>query len=223
MIPAHDAGMIGGVFMKIITISREFGSGGRELGTRLSELMHIDYYDREIISKIAKNTDMDENYAEYILNGHSISDMPISVRHSFSIPSILQSVQIDLLRNQKKVIEEIATAGRDCIIVGRNADVLLEEYDPFTIFVCASLDSKIRRCRERASEDENMTDKQIIKNIKLIDKNRKRTREMLSDSGWGECTTYNLTVNTTGWDIKDLVPHVAGFINGWYESRGEQE
>ena len=56
--------------MNIITISREFGSGGRELGKRLADLLGYDYYDREIITEIAKRHDVDEKYVEYALNNH---------------------------------------------------------------------------------------------------------------------------------------------------------
>ena len=68
---------------RIITIGREFGSGGRELGRRLSEKLHIAYYDQEIITEIAKRTSMSEEYVRQITESRPIMSFPIHVRHSF--------------------------------------------------------------------------------------------------------------------------------------------
>lgn len=81
-------------------------------------------------------------------------------------------MQIELLIEQSRIIKEIAKAGKDCVIVGRNADVLLEEYKPFRIFVCAEMDAKIRRCIERSDKNEVLSRKEMERNIRSIDKNR---------------------------------------------------
>ena len=101
--------------MKIITISREFGSGGRELGKRLADLLGFDYYDREIITSIARDTGLDEKYVANILERHGWQTIPITFRRSFSSATTLsvQSTHTELLLQQKRVIEEIAKAGLD--------------------------------------------------------------------------------------------------------------
>ena len=203
--------------MRIITISREFGSGGRELGKRLADELGFDYYDREIISSIAAKQGLDENYVENMLENSAWQTVPLTFRHSFAGPVMLQAPQTNLLLEQKKVLEGIAKLGKDCIIVGRNADVLLRKYKPFNLFVCASMDAKVARCMERAEKGENLTEKDMIQNIKRIDKNRARTREIISDSKWGDRASYNLIVNTTGWSIKELTPVVADFAKRWFE------
>ena len=72
--------------MKIITISREFGSGGREIGKRISDILNMNYYDREILTAIAKNTEMDERYIESIINNGSIHSFPLTFgRDTFSM------------------------------------------------------------------------------------------------------------------------------------------
>lgn len=71
--------------MKIITISREFGSGGRELGKRLAELLHYDYYDREIITAIAEKKELNERYVEQTLEDHGWRNFPLTYRHSFAV------------------------------------------------------------------------------------------------------------------------------------------
>ena len=136
--------------MNIITISREFGSGGRELGKRLADLTGYDYYDSEILSAVAKNSGKDARYVETALANRGWQNYPITFRGTLNSPAYIQSSSIQLLLEQKKVIREIAALGRDCIIVGRNADVFLREYEPFNIFVCADRDAKVRRCAERA-------------------------------------------------------------------------
>ena len=205
--------------MNIVTISREFGSGGRELGKRLADLLGYDYYDREIITEIAKRHDVDEDYVEYALNNHAWQTYTLSFHHSFVSPFVIDTPDSALLKEQKKIIEEIASAGKNCIIVGRNADVLLKDYNPLNLFVCADMQAKIKRCQERAEEGENLTEKQIKRMIKRIDKNRERTRYLLADGQWGHRSDYDLIVNTTKWDIKELAKPVASFISTWFDNK----
>ena len=203
--------------MRIITISREFGSGGRELGKRMADELGYAYYDREIITAIAQKRGLDEKYVEHALDSSAAPQFSFTFRHSFAMPHVIQSPQTDLLLEQKKVIDSIAAAGKDCIIVGRNADVLLKEYKPMSIFVCAEVAAKVQRCIERAEDGENLTEEDVIRNMRQIDKNRARTREILSGSKWGERTAYDLIINTTGWNIKQLAPAMAAFARSWFE------
>ena len=202
--------------MRIITISREFGSGGRELGKRLADLLAWDYYDSEIVSAVARKSGMDEGYVANTLSNHGWRDMALTFRGTLSSPAYFQSTKVALLLEQKKVLEEIAALGKDCVIVGRNADVILENYHPFNVFVCADRDAKLRRCLERAPEGENLTEKDLLRQMKKIDEVRAQTRAIMSDSAWGQRGAYHLTVNTTGWDIKELVPAVADFADRWF-------
>ena len=203
--------------MKIITISREFGSGGRELGKRLADRLGFDYYDSEIISAVAKNSGLDPHYVTSRLEDHGWQNFPVTFRGTLSSSAYMQASKVQLLIEQKKVIEEIAALGKDCVIVGRNADVLLQTYRPFRIFVCAETEAKLRRCRERASEKETLTDKELLRRMKEIDRARAKTREFLSGSEWGDRNAYHLTVNTSDWTIKALVPAVADFASAWFE------
>ena len=204
--------------MKIITISREFGSGGRELGKRLAEALGYDYYDSEIISAVAKNSGMDARYVEMQLNEHGWRNFPVTFRGTLGSSAYVQANKVQLLIEQKKVIEEIGSLGKDCVIVGRNADVLLQKYDPFKIFVCAEAEAKLRRCRERASVSENYTDKEMLRRMREIDKARAHTRAFLSGSEWGRRDAYHLTINTTDRAIKTLVPAVAAYASAWFEA-----
>ena len=203
--------------MRILTISREFGSGGRELGKRLADLLGFDYYDREIIAAIAQARGLDENYVEKTLETGAWQRVPLTFHNSFGTGSVMQSSHISLLQEQTRVVEDIGKAGKDCVIVGRNADVLLSDYHPFTVFVCADMDTKVRRCMERAPENEGLSRKEIEQNIKRIDKNRAQTYEMITGKKWGQGSSYHITVNTSSWTIKEIAPAVAAFARRWYE------
>lgn len=200
--------------MRIITISREFGSGGRELGKRLAALLGYDYYDKEIILTIAKNKNLSETYVAALLENHGWKNIPLTFRSSFSAAA--PSMQTALLIEQKTVIEEIADAGKDCIIIGRSADTLLKRYHPFNIFVCADVEAKVARCMQRASESEGLTQREIQQKMRSIDKGRAKVRELIGGEAWGSRTAYHLTVNTTQWNIKDLTPAVKEFADRWF-------
>ena len=202
------------ILMKIITVSREFGSGGRELGKRMADILGWDYYDREIIEAVAKEEGLDANYVNAVLERHEWWTVPITFHRSFTAVS---APNTELLVKEKEIIERIAAAGRDCVIVGRNADFFLRDLKPFRIFVCAEAEAKLRRCRERAPAGETLSDREIERQIKRIDKNRAVIREMVAGDRWGGRETCHLTVNTTDWDLKRLAPAVAEFALKYFE------
>ena len=202
--------------MNIITISREFGSGGRELGKRLADLLAYDYYDSEIISAVARESGMDPAYVENVLGNHGWRDQVITFRGTLGSSVYLQSSKVALLLEQKNVIEKIAGLGKDCVIVGRNADVTLRAYRPLNLFVCAAREAKLKRCMERASAEERLTEKELLRRMKQIDSVRAQTRELLAGPPWGQRDAYHLIVNTTEWEIKELTPAVAAFAARWF-------
>ena len=124
----------------IITISREFGSGGRELGKRLADVLGYDYYDREIITEISKKYQLNEDFVEQTLNKQVWKTVPLNYGRTISYFNTMHTSHMNLLIEEKEILEKIASSNRNCIIVGRNADILLEKYNPFSIFVCADMD-----------------------------------------------------------------------------------
>lgn len=194
---------------KIITIGREFGSGGRELGRRLAEELHIQYYDREILTEIAKHTSMSEEYLHQVIERAPNHLFPITVGQSLAYINdySLQQMQT-IYQAQSDIIRSLADKS-DCVIVGRCADYILESYQPFRIFVYASMESRIRRCMARSTSAEPLSEKEMCKNIQQIDKNRARYYEYYTDRKWGDKLNYDLCVNTTDMVIRDIVPHLA--------------
>ena len=116
---------------KIITIGREFGSGGREFGRRLSEQLGFAYYDQEIISEISKRTSLSEQYIQAIVEHRPSFSFPIHIGRSF-YPSVSPAFEqtMTVYQEQAKILTEMA-AKSDCVIVGRCADYILREYRPF--------------------------------------------------------------------------------------------
>lgn len=90
--------------------------------------------------------------------------------------------------------------------MGRCAEYILRDYNPFRIFVYSDLDSKVKRCREKASDKENMTDKELRQQIISINNNRADYYKSYTGKQWGDKLNYDLCINTTQKVIKDIVP-----------------
>ncbi len=193
---------------KIITIGREFGSGGRELGRRLARELNFDYYDKEILSEIAKHTSLSEEYVQQVVENQPRQLYPITVGRSFLYVDTQPLQQAStVFQAQQQIIREMAERS-DCVIVGRCADYILREMKPFRIFVYADLQSRIERCRSRAAEGENLSDREYKQQIQSVDKSRARYYDFYTDMKWGDKLNYELCINTTGQDI----PALAGFL-----------
>ena len=194
---------------RIITIGREFGSGGRELGRRLSEKLGFAYYDQEIISEIAQRTEMSEQYVQSIVEHQPVFSFPIHIGRSFyPAPTPVFDQSMAVYQEQARIITEMAQKS-DCVIVGRCADYILKEHEPFRMFVYADMESKIKRCLEKASEEEEMTDKELKQHILGIDKKRAKYYQFYTGHKWGDKLNFDLCINTSRTIIKEIVPAVA--------------
>ncbi len=202
--------------MHIITISREFGSGGRELGKRLAEALGYAYYDREILTMLAERTDLDEAYLAHTLEESAPSALfPITIGQTFSVlPNYQAEYSTQLLQKQTALIKELATKS-DCVIVGRNADIILREQDPLRLFVHADMEARIARCRRREVSGEDFTDKEYEKKIRQVDKNRAKTHGILATYDWGDRRDYDLCINTTHVTVRDIIPALAAYARTW--------
>ena len=205
--------------MKIITVSREFGSGGREVAKRLADELGFAYYDRELVREIAKRCSMNEQYVSNTIERNFMQSYPIHIGHSFSyIPASVSQDSLRVLNEQTKLLREIASE-KDCVVVGRGSDVILSDMSPFKLFVYADLEARIDRCIERAKDGDDVHRKSVSKMIRTIDSDRKKLHSLISDTKWGDKRYYHLCVNTTDADIKKLVPHIADYAKAWFESK----
>ena len=204
---------------RIITVSRQFGSGGRELGKRLSDLLGWDYYDREIIQKLSEQQGLDPEYVHRALSGHGWHQYQLTYRNSFHHLTAGTWKHTEVLVRQREILKRIAEEGNDCVIVGRDADVILQDHDPFRIYVCADIESRLARCvryEEKKEPGERLTEKEILRNIRRIDRERRQIREILTGKSATDGSTFDLTVNATGWEIKKLAEAVAEFSGRWF-------
>lgn len=200
--------------MNIITISRQFGSNGKQLAKYLASYLNYDYYDKDIIKYLAKSNNFDEEYVDAILNSKGWQVVPKTFRSSLTLPL---GDKVGLLLDEQNIIKEIAKKGRNCIIVGRSADEVLKDLHPFSIFVCAPLHTRVQRCLEHAKDD--ISYKEMEKMVKRVDTGRARTREIVSNRPWGASDSYNMVINTEGMDIEKLAKAVGNFALAYFNDQ----
>lgn len=199
---------------KIITIGRQFGSGGREFGRRLAEELGIGYYDKEIITEIAKSTSMSEEYIKNFVEGRGQKLMPITIGHSFSYADNFQmenpayKQMQSIYKAQSDIICEMAERS-DCIIIGRCADFILKDYEPLRVFVYADIESRVERCMAKKRDEESFNEKEMRRHILNLDKDRAKYYEFYTDQKWGAKENYDLMLNLSYKDISRVVKRIA--------------
>lgn len=202
--------------MRIITISREFGSGGRELGKRLADALEIPCYDHEIIDMVAEHHGFDKDYVAHISEKDIRTFYPSTIVHRFSITQHTAGQPIKIAIAEHEIIRQLAQIG-DCVIVGRCADVVCRDMNPLNIFVYADGISKLRRCEERADKEEHFSEKEMLRKMKQIDKERAGYRGLFIEDEWGKKESYHLCVNTSGKEVKTLITALAQYVRDWFK------
>lgn len=196
----------------IITIGREFGSGGRELGHKLAKELKIAYYDKQILSEIVEKTDFSREYVQEVIENRLTYMLPPAFSTGMSLGNEYQIRQMqEIVKAQNDVIKEMASKS-SCVIVGRCADYILRETEDITlfrIFVYADLESRVKRCLDRAPEGEDYTDKELEKHIRRVDKNRANYYADYTLQKWGDKNNYDMCINTTNVNIDDVVKHLS--------------
>lgn len=204
---------------KIITISREFGSGGRELGKRLADALGVPCYDHEIIEMVAQRHGFDQGHVARVSEKEIRVFYPTTIAHRLITPHPMAQQSIKIAVAEHEIIKELADAD-DCVIVGRCADVILKERNPMNLLVYADTPSKLERCKRKAEKTEHLTDKEILRQIRQIDKERAAYRAMFTEEPWGGKESYHLCINTSGKEIKTLVPAIAEYARLWFCEKG---
>ena len=202
---------------RIITISREFGSGGRELGRRLAEAMQIAYYDREIVQTLIGQTKQAEAYIRYMEQERPLPLLPITTARTFGMPTNQMTAEnLHFYMQESKAIQQAAEKS-DCVVVGRCSDYILREFKPLKLFVYAEMEHKIARCREK-KPDETRTDRQMARMIKNIDKHRAKYYEFFTARRWGNKRLYDICINTSEISVKDVASVLADYVHLWNPS-----
>ena len=189
---------------RIITIGREFGSGGRTIGREVAHRLGIHCYDQELIGKMAEESGFTPEYVEKESENATISSWAAS---AFAMDSTyaLPTNQDRLWQVQSKIIREIA-ANESCVIVGRCADVILEESaDLLKVFIHADFDSRARRIVEKYGETEVPTEK------RLRDKDKRRAMyyQFYTDRKWGDIENYHIILDSSALGLEKCVDIIA--------------
>lgn len=172
----------------IITIGREYGSGGRLIAKQLSEEMGITFYDKQLITEVAKKTGFSENFIRDTEHQRPTNSFLYDLYTTVATPSVPDQVFIA----QAKVIKE-AAARESCVIVGRCADYILrEEPHVLKVFVNAPIDQRIRRAREEYGVTEPNLESYVIRQ----DKARASYYNYFATGRWGQSREYDLCVNS---------------------------
>ncbi len=187
----------------IITISRTFGSGGREVGKRLAEALGYAYYDKELINLIAEETGFAKEFVERYSESGFGQTYAIHTARTFTLPYQMPGEQLQIA--QSNILKKIAEEG-NCVIVGRRADYILRGYDPLKIFIYASdMDGRIERCYAKVPDEKKISQKEMQKNILAIDKDRAKYYNYFCDQKWGDMHNYNICIDTSKVAVKKAV------------------
>ncbi len=200
-------------FKSVITIGRQYGSGGREIGEHLAKLMQIPFYDRELIALAAEKSGVSpEVYANidetatnsllyalstgaYMFSGHfnAVSDLPLNDK---------------LYIIQNNLINELVKQG-PCVIVGRCADYILRDYtDTVSVFIHSPLQKRVERISKKESITPQAAESRIIK----TDKKRANYYNFYTNRTWGDIANYDISLNSSVFGVEGTAEILFDYI-----------
>lgn len=190
--------------IKIITVSRQFGSGGRTIARKLAARLGYDYFDKEIIDNVAMETGFTR---EFIANKGEEAPGKTVFSYGFDsqgVPGIMNGMTTNdyIWSVQRKIICDIADSGKPCVIVGRSADYILRERDGvFNVFIYADMNFRTDRIVRLYGESEKKPEK------RLNDKDKKRAanHKHFTNLEWGFAPNYDLSLNSAKIGIDKCV------------------
>ena len=198
----------------IITIGRQFGSGGREIGKLLSELFGISYYDKELINEASKSSGLSTEYFE-----KADERAPSALLNSFSINWLTGAGGIwgdgglsneYIFKFQSDVIRHLAET-QSCVIVGRCADYILRHYPRcYNIFIHAPLEDRVTRILNRS---QGLTRKEAIELAEKKNKLRAAYYNFYTDKTWGDAASYDLSIDSSKLTSQQVCKIIIDYVN----------
>ena len=187
----------------IITIGREYGSGGHAIGEMLAEKLGIGFYDAEIIQHLSEKKGIKkETLSKY-------DEKPSPVLMNRSVRGYSTSLEEAVAEMQFKMIRKIAASGESFVLIGRCGETVLSKYDCLIrLFVLGDMDSRITRIMKR----KRVSRKEAQKLIKTTDKRRKAYHNYYSDGKWGDSRTYDLTINSSRLGVEGTAEFLEEYI-----------
>ena len=181
---------------RIITISREFGSGGRFIGEEVAKKLGMAYYDKNVITEIAEKSGLSP---EYIQENSELSPKKGLFAYALAGRDITgKSVEDIVYEAQRKVILELVEK-EPCVIIGRNADFILKDRDDvLNVFIHGNMPEKM----QRISCLYNVSGQEAVKMMADTDKRRLAYYNFYTDQNWGKASNYTLCLNSSelGYD-----------------------
>lgn len=180
----------------IITIGRQFGSGGREIGIRLAKALNVPFYDKELLRKAAEKSGLCEKIFE------NFDERPKSLLYSIAMDSYLfslpgagasDSLEQKVYLATYDAIRHVADEG-PCVLIGRCADYALKDRDDvINVFVTAPIENRIKRVAAR----NGITENEAKDRIKKTDKSRASYYNYYSAKDWGDAKSYDLCIDSS--------------------------
>lgn len=205
----------------LITISRQFGSGGREIGQKLAKELNIPFYDKELLELAAKESGIDKELFE--TEGESTSrGFHLLAAMGYTLGSPITSINEMSLNDrmflvQSEVIESIAMQG-PAVIVGRCADYVLKDHpECINVFIHANMRSRI----ERAKTSYEVDGDDIEKEIEKIDKRRANYYNYYTDKKWGKVENYHLSIDSSRFGVDECVSAIKQLVEAQNKKFGE--
>ena len=201
--------------LKIITICRQYGSGGREVGEKLAKELGIHFYDKNILRMNAVESGIKESYFHLtdekagnrllykIINGLK----PELTQPSFGADVVSAD---NLFRFQSEVIRKLATE-ESCVIIGRCAEYILRGSEGLLrIFIYADMDYRTQRITKLGY----YSPEDVVKNIRRMDKERREYHQYYTGKSWEDLDNYDLFINTAGLGVDVAVQVIKAYVEG---------
>ena len=186
----------------IITISREYGSGGRYIGRLVADKLGIKFYDKDLVNKLSEKTGLSTEYIEDNEQKRNILDS-LNNGYYYNLTN-----SDELFVEESDLIKELAN-NESCVIIGRCSDFILKDNkDVINIFVYSTMDNKINRAVERYG----LNKKSAEKEIKKIDKLRSNHYKHYTGKTWGNSENYDLCINSDTFGVEkaaDMICEIA--------------
>lgn len=199
----------------IITIGRQFGSGGHEIGELLAKKLGIPFYDRNFVKMAAEELHITEEQAELedekkLMSIVSNYNLAMGGYNDFMANAEFYApVGRDLYAVQSAIIKKLAQKG-SCVIVGRCADYVLKDYPGcINVFICASKEDR----KNRVMDKYHLSERKAAEKMKKIDRERKYYYETYSGKEWGSIQSHQILMNSSLLGKEKIVEYLAALYN----------
>ena len=199
----------------VITIARQYGSGGRTIGEMLAKKLNVHYYDKELMKLASDDSGINEALfvnADEKVKSTKLFHIAKKEYHGELIPPESDDFTStdNLFNYQAKIIRDLAKE-ESCIFAGRCADYVLEQdhvENLIRIFVYADMDTRIQRAMDVAKIDE----KEAVRRIKRIDKERKEYYRYYTGKDWMNMNNYDLPINASKIDLEQMAVLIKNYL-----------